>query len=51
MMLFVKVVEIVLKHRIISIEPLETKFGRKRKVNQSTCNKDFSCVDGFALLL
>ena len=31
----------------ISIEPLETKFGRKRKVNQSTCNKDFSCVDGF----
>ena len=31
----------------ISIEPLETKLGRKRKVNQSTCNKDFSCVDGF----
>ena len=31
----------------ISIEPLETKYGRKRKVNQSTCNKDFSCVDGF----
>ena len=31
----------------VSIEPLETKLGRKRKVNQSTCNKDFSCVDGF----
>jgi len=31
----------------ISIEPLETNLGRKRKVNQSTCNKDFSCVDGF----
>ncbi len=31
----------------ISIEPLETDFGRKRQINQSTCNKDFSCVNGF----
>ncbi|MES2898890.1 MAG: indolepyruvate ferredoxin oxidoreductase family protein [Pseudomonadota bacterium] len=31
----------------ISIEPLETSFGRKRKINQSACNKDFSCVKGF----
>jgi len=31
----------------ISIEPLETTLGRKRKVNQSTCNKDFTCVEGF----
>ncbi len=31
----------------ISIEPLETPFGRKRKINQSACNKDFSCVKGF----
>jgi indolepyruvate ferredoxin oxidoreductase len=31
----------------IAIEPLETAAGRKRKINQSACNKDFSCVKGF----
>ncbi|HEX7907504.1 MAG TPA: indolepyruvate ferredoxin oxidoreductase family protein [Paraburkholderia sp.] len=31
----------------MSIEPLETELGRKRQINQGTCNKDFSCVDGF----
>lgn len=31
----------------IAVEPLETPFGRKRRINQSACNKDFSCIKGF----
>ena len=35
------------KSNCVAVQPVATEFGRRRQIDQSACNKDFSCLNGF----